>query len=267
MSLKLALAQCSYSMSPKDCVSFYSKRAAAKHANMVVFPEYMATPYDLPDKDFAAAAEPLSGQFVQHICICAKTYNIYIVCSINERNPDDPSVSGGKPYNTVIVVDSHGKIQGKYRKQHLFDSYQCCESSKIAAGSDALGSPAFTPVDTPFAKLGIGICYDLRFPEVARNQCMEGAEIMLFPAAWMRGAHKVEQWHALLRARAIENTAFVVGICRSDAQYIGNSCVYNPNGVLLTQAACDDCLLIADIDTSTLPEIRKCMPVLEAAMK
>ncbi len=239
-----------------DTIENFAQRASNAHANMIVFPEYMMTPYDVSSSEYFKAAEPIDGEFTQSICACAKKNNIWIVCSINERNLE------GLPFNTLVVIDNFGSVVSHYRKIHLFDSYQSRESDKICAGTHAP-----KPISAPFACFGLGICYDLRFPEIAREQCVQGAQVMLYPAAWMSGVEKIEQWHALLRCRAIENTAYVAGVCRCDEQYIGNTCLYDPNGKLLAQLNQKQDLIVADIDLGYLSSVREKMPTLKCAKK
>ena len=147
-------------------------------------------------------------------------------------------------------------MRGVYRKVHLFDAGPHRESDRMSAG-DAI----FRPIDTPFGKLGIGICYDLRFPELARRQAIEGAEILVYPAAWVDGAGKKRQWETLLAARAIENELFAVGVCRADDGYIGSSLVAAPDGTALVEGGDGEGLCVCELDTDELKSLRENMPI------
>ena len=119
------------------------------------------------------------------------------------------------------------------------------------------------PVSTPFGMLGLAICYDLRFPEVARAAALEGAELMVFPSAWVAGPGKVEQWETLLAARAIENGMFVAGVSGSDEGRIGNSRVYAPDGELLAAGGPGEELVTCAIDLADMARVRNATPSLE----
>ena len=278
MAFKIALAQCSYpericfdiaenasydeltvdfyKQSALTQIEGFAERAKNAHANLLVLPEYMMCPYDLSAEEIRASAECLDAEFITNVKKIARDNKIWIICSMNERN----SNTGESPFNTLVVIDVTGKIQSSYRKKHLFDCGESCESESYSPGREL-----FSPIKTPFGKIGLGTCYDLRFPEVAREQCIKGADILIYPAAWYDGENKIEQWHALLKSRAIENDAYVVGVCRCDSGYIGNSCVYKPNGKLIALANRHDCLLTADVRPDLVTQIRAKMPVLEHA--
>ena len=157
-----------------------------------------------------------------------------------------------------MLVDAVGIRRGCYRKVHLFDTDFTRESERMSAG-DSL----FEPVSTPFGRIGLGICYDLRFPELARAQAQAGCDVMIYPSAWVDGPGKADQWKALLAARAVENQMFAVGVSRADEGYIGTSCVYSPAGSALACADGTEQLLVCDIDTSGLEDARCAMPILE----
>lgn len=174
--------------------------------------------------------------------------------------PDTQSAPNAPlPFNTAVVVDSAGETRGFYRKTHLYDALSVQESERMAPG-DRL----FEPVDTPFCRLGIGICYDLRFPEVARASALAGCEVFVLPAAWVDGPHKASQWRTLLSARAIENEMFIAGLSRADARYVGESCIVNPLGeVVACAAGKEETLVIHDIDLNLIRTTRSNMPLFE----
>ena len=178
--------------------------------------------------------------------------------SANSNGDTDANVKHGLPFNTAIVTDNTGVRRGFYRKIHLFDSATTTESERMAA-SDRL----FSPIDTPFGKLGLAICYDLRFPEVARAAALEGCDIMVYPAAWVDGPGKALQWETLLAARAIENEMFVVGVSRADEGYVGNSVVIGPDGTVHVRGDREERLLVAHIDTDDLARMRAAIPVFD----
>lgn len=264
MAFRLGLAQCCH---PADgdvlkLVDAWAARAKETGVDLLVFPESLMTPFDSTADEFAAQAQPIDGQFCTGVDAIAAKHGLWIVYTANERNDSSPQA---RPFNTAIVVDPTGTKQAVYRKVHLFDTDFVHESDKIAPGNELM-----QPVETPFGTVGVAICYDLRFPEQARAAALAGADIMLYPAAWVDGPRKVDQWRALLKARAIENEFFVAGLSRCDRafgtasrDYAGYSCVFGPLGDVLASAGLDEQLLTADIDLAQIAEARAAMPVLD----
>lgn len=259
MTYTLALAQCVH---PADGnvvaqVRSYARQAADQGADLLVFPESLMTPYEKEKGAFLAEAEPLNGPFALAVDAIAQEYGLWMVYTVNEKNQRE-GAANRNPFNTAVVVDPAGKKQGVHRKTHLFDTDFTKESDRMASG-DAL----FTPIDTPFCRLGVGICYDLRFPEVARHAALAGANLMLYPAAWVDGPGKADHWRTLLRARAIENEMFVAGVCRADAGRIGQSLVAGPRGEVIAQAGRRQQLLVTKVDNAEIETVRAAMPVFD----
>ncbi|MDO4502454.1 MAG: nitrilase-related carbon-nitrogen hydrolase [Coriobacteriia bacterium] len=256
MEFTLGLAQTCH---PEDgdvvaLVDRMAAQAAARGVDLLVFPESLMTSYELPVEEFLASAQPVDGPFVQAVCQVAARHGLWLVFTLNEQAED-----GGKPFNTAVVASADGCVAGTYRKAHLFEAGPYSESSKMQAGSGL-----FEPIQTPFCTLGLGICYDLRFPEVARWAAVRGAELMVYPAAWVAGEMKAHQWKTLLAARAIENEFFVAGLSRADApRYIGQSCVFGPLGECLASSGPYQDLLVCRVDTSRIAAARENMPILD----
>ncbi len=171
----------------------------------------------------------------------------------------------GRAYNRQYVLDNTGTIRAKYEKIHLFDvdlsgneTYR--ESATLAPGERAV----FT--DTPWGKLGLSICYDVRFPHLYRDLAKAGASFLTTPAAF---THKTGQahWHVLQRARAIETGCFVFATCQSGkhgkAHTYGHSIIVNPWGEILAEGAeAEEDIVIADIDPSEVDKARSRIPAL-----
>lgn len=274
MACTIALAQCTHP-ADGDVVGMaraWFQAAAEEGADLLVFPEAFMGPYDDERGCYRSDPEPLDGPFTKGIDALAAEFGLWVVYTTNEFNPE------GLPFNTAIVTDAQGTRRGVYRKIHLFDAQGYRESDRLAAGSEM-----FAPIETPFGTLGLAICYDLRFPELARAAALGGAQIMLYPSAWVSGPGKARQWETLLAARAIENGMFVAGVSRSDPGYIGNSCVFAPDGALLAKGAPApwaaapkdaptdafepdpeaEALIIAEIDLDRIEEVRAATPTLE----
>lgn len=255
MSFVLGLAQVAH---PADgdvatLVRGYVDRAAGQGCSLVAFPESLMGPWDEATQSYRHAPEPLDGPFCCQMDRIAREYGIWLVYTTEEANPHDAQ----RPYNTAVVTDAQGVRRASYRKAHLYDALGVRESDRMTAGSRP---PAV--VETPFCRLGVGICYDLRFPEFARGLALAGAELLLFPAAWVSGPHKVRQWRTLLSARAIENECFVAGIGRVGDGRSGNSLVANPLGITLAHAGDEECLLTCEIDLAEIAAARRAMPIL-----
>lgn len=240
-------------------VDAWAVRAKEAGVDVLVFPESLMTPFDCSADEFAEAAEPIDGPFCAGVDAIAAAHGLWIIYTANERNGE------GRPFNTAIVVDDAGEKRAVYRKVHLFDTDFVRESDKVGAGSQLL-----QPVETPFGRIGVAICYDLRFPEQARAAALAGADLMVYPSAWVDGPRKVDQWRTLLRARAIENELFVAGLSRCDRafgdvrrDYAGHSCVFNPLGDEIAAAGLEEELLVADIDSAEITQARAAMPVLD----
>ena len=254
MKMVLGLAQ---TVHPEDgdavaVVDRFAAEAAERGVDLLVFPESLMSRYEQDAGAFIREAEPLGGAFSQAVDAIAARYGLWMVYTLNEKNP------AGKPFNTAVVVDSAGEKRGVYRKVHLFDTDFTHESDRMAAGDEF-----FEPIETPFGKLGLAICYDLRFPEQARAAALRGCDVLVYPAAWVDGKTKADQWRTLLAARAIENELFCVGVSRADAGYIGQSAVANPYGILIACGGPGEELITCEIDVDLRKEVYERMPVFE----
>ena len=261
MTFVLAIAQCGY---PADGdvlaqVASWCAEAESRGAQLLVFPEDLMSPTHLEPSKLRDYAEPLDGPFVTHLRELARRWGLWIVFTMSEASP-----AGGPPFNTAVVVDDAGEVRGTYRKCHLYDAHAVRESDRMSAGSALCA-----PIVTPFCTLGVGICYDLRFPELSRHLALAGCDLLVFPSAWHDGPHKARHWQTLLAARAIENECYVAGICHAGSRFVGTSLVANPLGSIVacgpatSDAQGPEALVLARIDTQAVAETRDAMPVLD----
>jgi len=169
----------------KKIVSYISK-AASKNATLCAFPEFMMfyTSSSQTPKQLANLAETINGNFVTTIAKAAKENQIQVVGSFYEKSRKKDRV-----YDTSFVIDKSGKVISTYRKIHLYDALGFRESDKMASGSKIA-----KPVKTSLGKIGMMICYDLRFPEMSRSLAAAGAEVLVAPSAWVKGNMKEEHW-------------------------------------------------------------------------
>ena len=221
--------------------------------DLVVFPEYcMGYPHEgLSRKFVEELAEPTNGKFVTAAAEAIKHRQVSVVLPIFEKE-------GASIYNTAIVV-SGGKVVGQYRKIHLFDALGWRESDFFHPGSN----PAVFSVGG--LKVGIAICYDIRFPELIRNEVISGARAIIAPAGWVRGPLKEEQWQTLLMARAQENTCYIVGVGNANRAFVGRSMVIDPLGVKVLDLGVGENLGFCEIDEEKIRSAREVLPVVKQA--
>jgi len=165
-----------------------------------------------------------------------------------------PEAEGDKIYNTSYVLDTNGAVSGKYRKIHLFSL--TAEHDYFARGQVSVIS------DTSLGRLGIEICYDLRFPELSRRLALDGAEILCFSALWP--VTRIDHWSLLLRSRAIENQLFIIACngcgIEGHTQYGGASVIISPTGRLLAEAHGGEETIIARLDSAEMMNFRQHIP-------
>lgn len=168
-----------------------------------------------------------------------------------------PEFSDGKVYNTLYLVERDGSVAGAYRKVHLFSLTE--EHKYFGSGNQCV------VCETSVGKVGLMICYDLRFPELCRTLALKGAEIVIVTAQWPKT--RIGQWDVLSRARAIENQLFLIAVnrCGKDIilKYGGNSRIVSPLGNLLTSAQNDSETQFAEMDFGEIGKFRKQIPCLE----
>lgn len=233
-------------------------REAAQHgASMVVLPEvFMAwlAPDAFRADNARRAAQSLDGPFVQGLRQAAKQHGVWVISGMLETAEGNAE----KVYNTTVVINERGELVTHYRKTHLFDAFGYCESDVYATGDQL-----FTPLETPFGRMGLFVCYELRIPEIARTQVVQGVDFFIMPSAWVNGSLKELHWRHLVMARAIENTAYMFTCDQVGNQYMGRSLLVDPLGVVLAEGSEDECLLYAEMDTQRLAQAREKLPSLQ----
>ncbi|GAB4171216.1 MAG: carbon-nitrogen family hydrolase [Geothermobacteraceae bacterium] len=226
-----------------DKVANGTRAAAQAGTRLAVLPEMWSTGYDYKALPELARQTP---EVLEQVCALSRETGTVLVGSLPERRGDDV-------FNTSYVVDK-GEVAGRYRKLHLFSVMR--EDRYLAAGNEAV------IVDTSVGRLGLAICYDLRFPELFRKLALGGAEIICLPAEWPKP--RQEHWRTLLRARAIENQMFVAACnccgIQGKLDFFGMSLLIDPWGDVLAEGGETDTVIRADFDLAKMHAFREQIP-------
>jgi len=233
----------------------YIKKASKNKATLVAFPEFMMfyTNSSQTPKQLADLAENINGNFVTAIAKTAKENYIQVVGSFYEKSKKKDRV-----YDTSFVIDKSGKVISTYRKIHLYDALGFRESDKMAPGSKIA-----KPVNTSIGKIGMMICYDLRFPEMSRSLAASGSEILVAPSAWVKGDMKEEHWITINKTRAIENGCYVIAPDQVGNIYCGRSIVIDPYGKVLLDMKKKQGIGYVNIELKKVKQTRNVLPLLK----
>ncbi len=254
--MKIAIAQFESSAdkaSNVETVARLTLEANRAGARLVVFPEASMHTFGEADDDLHAVAEPLDGPFVDALMRLSYRLGIMVSAGMFESVPGEDRV-----YNTAVVVDPRDGVVAAHRKRHLYDAFGERESDRFLAGSD---EPPIIEVDG--FKLGLIICYELRFPAYVQQVADRGADALLLPAAWVAGPLKEDHWQVMVRARAMENTMYVAGAGMTGAGYCGRSMIVDPMGVVEVGLGEAEGMAIGEITKERLAHARARLPLVE----
>ncbi len=261
-ALRVALVQ----VEARDDVASNLARAAALAAvaaagsDLVILPEYVQ--YRGSAEGFRASAATVPGTTTAPFAAVAAAAGCYVLAGSHAEASADPA----RPYNTAVLFDRSGALVARYRKLHLFDV-------SVDQGPSDLESARVTPGDRAVVAsldgvgLGLSICYDLRFPELYRSLAVAGAEMLAVPAVFTARTGR-DHWEPLLRARAIENGAYVLaaGACGAGGPGAiaawGHSMVVDPWGRVIAQAGDDEEIVRAELDLDLVSAARRQIPAL-----
>ena len=229
------------------------RQAGLDGSDMIMFPEMFTTGYELSivGPRITELAEPVNGPTITALREAAKQAGVYVVAPIALYNDDLPGV----PFNSAVLIDREGNVAGVYDKQHLW----ALERFYFRGGN---GTPVF---QTDFGTIGIMICYDMGYPEVARMLALQGAQIVLCPSAWCEPYHDV--WDINVPARALENTVFLCAVNRygreQDLYMGGHSKVCDPRGRVVAELPDEgEGVLNVEIDLADVVSNRQTSPYL-----
>lgn len=238
------------------------EKAAEQGVSLAVLPENFAIMGKTETDKLAVGEEDGSGPIQDFLAQAAEQSKLWLVAGTLPIKGND-----GKVRASCLVYDDQGKRVGRYDKIHLFDvsvpgtqeRYQ--ESNTIEAGTDPL------VLETPFGRLGLAICYDLRFPELFRNMLAGGVDILAVPSAFTAQTGAAH-WEVLLRARAVENLCYTIaanqgGFHVNGRETYGHSMIVDPWGTVLACQPQGAGVVMAEFDRDRLEKVRMAFPALE----
>ncbi|QCU76952.1 carbon-nitrogen hydrolase family protein [Citricoccus sp. SGAir0253] len=229
-----------------------AERAKDDGAELVLFPEESMFTVRHVQGPLAAAVDAGWSSFVRDLTRIAADLEIAVVAGGYEPSGTD------RPYNTLVAIDATGRIVDTYRKMHLYDAFRYRESERITPGERDLSIAELGGL-----RFGMMTCYDLRFPEVSRALAVAGADVLLVPAAWFKGDHKIEHWQTLLKARAVENTVWVVAAGTRSDNTIGHSAIVDPLAIPVAYLGEEgEAIATAEVTRERIDEVREFLPVL-----
>ena len=227
--------------------------------DMAVLPEMFCCPYD--NRCFRAYGEAPGGEAYQFLSALAREKRLWLV------GGSVPELSDGKVYNTSYVFDPSGRCAAHHRKLHLFDidvpgGQSFRESATLSPGSEV------TVFDTPWGRMGLCICFDFRFPELAHLMALSGAKVLLVPAAFNMTTGPAH-WELLFRQRAVDTQCFTVGTSPArdeTASYVawGHSIVCDPWSRVIRQCPSREAVAVTELDLSMVDSVRRQLPILSA---
>lgn len=241
-------------------VKTYLEKIKDENPDFVILPEMFCCPYQT--ENFPIYAEKEGGPVWQQLSGYAKQYGIYLIGgSMPEKDAE------GNVYNTSYIFDREGKQIGKHRKVHLFDidvkgGQTFKESDTLTAGDSD------TVFDTEFGKIGVMLCFDIRFPELSRMMVNDGAKVIFVPAAFNMTTGPAH-WELSFRTRALDNQIYMVGCAPArdvSAGYIswGHSIVTDPWGRVIDMLDEKEGILLAELDMDYEEQVREELPLLKS---
>ncbi len=275
--VKVSIVQMKSSLNKDENILFSQEqieKAGRKNANIICFPEFQMafSPDSQTSKELFSISESIEGNFIKELCKSAKENDICVIGTIYER-----SDTGGfkldrssnetenkdidnqyRVYDTVVFINNKGDLISRYRKLHLYDALSFQESKKLLAGNNI-----FTPVDSPLGKMGVLICYDLRFPELSRIMAIGGARSLIAPSGWVQGTMKEDHWLTMCKARSIENGVYLIAPNQVGNIFCGRSLIIDPFGIVVLDMGNREDMEIIDLNIKRIDSVRNDLPLLK----
>lgn len=260
--MRIALVQCCSGTDPEANLRFIEAavaRAASEGARLVCLPENSLLTADAATR--VGAAQPLNGPWALRLGALAAAHGLWL----NAGGFPEATAVPGKSGNTSLLFDPQGTLVAAYRKLHLFDID--LDTVRFAESASTVAGDAVVVADVDGVKVGLSVCYDLRFPELYRALVDQGAQVLLVPAAFTvptGAAH----WHVLLRARAIESQCWVVAAAQTgahpgtDRRSYGHSLAVDPWGTVRLDLGEATGVAFVDVNLSAQAEVRARLPAL-----
>jgi deaminated glutathione amidase len=248
------------------------REARRKKAQIICFPEFQMafSPSSQSTKELFSISELVDGDFITELRKSAKENDIHIIGTIYERSTTD-SGEFAKPSNnndsfdnqycvhdTAVFINNSGILVSCYRKLHLYNALGFQESKKLLAGNKL-----FSPVDSPLGKLGVLVCYDLRFPELGRLLAIEGSNALVAPSGWVQGTMKEDHWLTMCKARSIENGVYLIAPNQVGNIFCGHSLIVDPFGIVILDMGTREGVEIIDLDLGRIDLVRNDLPLLK----
>jgi predicted amidohydrolase len=248
--LKIAAHQISFQSNKVQNLKKILNIIQTTKAQLHIFPEYSM---GLPKNGITSLYVKENAEYINENFVTAilkktqqkKTTAIFTIY-LKEKN---------QIYNAAILA-RNGKIKTIYKKIHLFDAFGYKESDIFSPGNNI----ALASVNG--FKVGLAICFDLRFPELFRVMAHKGAELFAIPSAWYLGENKIEQWNILTKARSHENNSYLVAVNQALPKFTGYSIIASPSAKTIKQAKTQEKTLVAYLDKQTIKEAKKLIPTI-----
>ena len=238
------------------------RSAGESRPGLIALPEMFH--YRGPLAGFRESATKLPGPLTEPFADLARELNCWILLGSLAERSTDPL----RPFNTSVLLDPAGQVSAVYRKRHLFDvaiddGPSDRESARITPGDTSVVAVLQGVAEETDVRLGLSICFDLRFPELYRELAAGGAVVLAVPANFTEATGR-DHWEVLLRARAIENGAFVIAPAQcgigAGVPTHGRSMIVDPWGIVLAQAPDGPGVVVADLDLERVVEVRRQLP-------
>jgi predicted amidohydrolase len=239
---KVALAQIESSTNKEEnlrsAVSII-EQAGRRGAELITFPEFLMafSPASQSPEELSKIAEAVDGRFISTLCEAASKNRVAVLATIYET-----SATPNRVFDTAVWLDAFG-----FKESDKFEP----------------GSAISPPVISGEYRFGIMICYDLRFPEMARILALEGANILVAPAGWVQGDLKVDHWQTMIKARALENGCYLIAPGQTGNIYIGHSMIVDPLGRSLVDLDAEEGLEVVELNLALVQETREKLPLLK----